>query len=85
MNGAGEGLALSEDSVAIRQVGHVVLAGHVAELLNSQARDGLSGIAVKSLVGRRGSVNLVENAAQESRVGTLELSEVALLNCLNHG
>lgn len=85
MNGAREGLALGEDSVTIRQVGHVVLAGHVAELLNSQARDGLSGIAVKSLEGRRGFVNLVEDAAQEPRVGTLELSEVASLNCLNHG
>lgn len=80
VDGAREGLALSEHGVTIRQVGHVVLAGHVAELLNSQVSDGLSGISVEGLVGRRRSVNLVEDAAQESRVGTLELSEVASLN-----
>ena len=80
VNGAREGLALGEHSVTISQTGHVVLAGHVSDLLDSQARDRLSGITVQGLVGRRGSVNLVEDAAQEARVGTLELSEVTSLN-----
>lgn len=80
MNGAREGLALGEHSVAIRQVGNVVLAGHVADFLDGQARQRLSGISVESLVGRRRSVNLVEDAAQESGVGTLELGEVTSLN-----
>lgn len=80
VNGAREGLALGEHSVAIRQVGHVVLAGDVADLLDGQVSDRLSGITVQSLVGRRGFVNLIEDTAQEARVGTLELSEVASLN-----